>query len=97
MIAGEISLQAMTTFMRELFHPEHMQMKGQAIIIQNFDPSANMLSVLSDYEGKITYLAGSVLDKDKLRRGETAKAEACVLLTNKNSKQAHEQDFKSIL
>lgn len=28
MIAGEISLQAMTTFMRELFHPEHMQMKG---------------------------------------------------------------------
>lgn len=45
-----------------------------------------MLSVLSDYEGKITYLAGSVLDKDKLRRGETSKAEACVLLTNKNSK-----------
>ena len=28
MIAGEISLQAMTTFMRELFHAEHMQMKG---------------------------------------------------------------------
>mmetsp|Transcript_27908 Transcript_27908/g.37274 ORF Transcript_27908/g.37274 Transcript_27908/m.37274 type:complete len:107 (-) Transcript_27908:168-488(-) len=56
-----------------------------------------MLSILSQYESMTTYLAGSVLDKDKLRRGETSKAEACVLLANKNSKQALEQDFRNIL
>lgn len=56
-----------------------------------------MLSLLAQYESKTTYLAGSVLDKDKLRRGETGKAEACVLLANKNSKQALEQDFRNIL
>lgn len=38
-----------------------------------------------------------MLDKDKLRRGETGKAEACVVLANKNSKQALEQDFHNIL
>jgi len=47
-----------------------------------------MVNILNMYESKMTYLAGSVLDKDKLRRGETGKAEACVLLANKNSKKA---------
>jgi len=87
----------MQTFCTELFHEEHLLMKGQAVIIQNFDPSSNMLTILNLYESKLTYLAGSVLDKDKLRRGETGKAEACILLANKNSKQALEQDFRNIL
>ena len=38
-----------------------------------------------------------MLDKAKLIRGETGKAEACILLANKNSKQAKEQDFRNIL
>ena len=96
-ITGDITLQAMGTFCRELFHPEHLQMKGQAVIIQNFDPSPNMQHILGTYETKVTYLAGSVLDKSKLLRGETGKAEACILLANKNSKQAKEQDFRNIL
>ena len=47
-----------------------------------------MKVILSTYESKTTYLAGSVLDFDKLTRGSAAKAEACILLANKNSKQA---------
>ena len=76
----------MGTFCRELFHVEHLLMKGQAVIIQNFEPSHNMEQILNTYNTKTTYLLGSVLDKEKLRRGETGKAEACILLANKNSK-----------
>ena len=46
-ITGDITLQAMGTFCRELFHPEHLMMKGQAVIIQNFDPSPNMQNTLN--------------------------------------------------
>ena len=56
-----------------------------------------MEQILNLHEHKTTYLLGSVLDKDKLRRGETGKAEACILLANKNSKQALQQDFRNIL
>ena len=49
-----------------------------------------MQSALAEHEGLTTYMAGSVLDKRKLRNGDTARAEACVLLTNKNSKSANE-------
>ena len=32
-VSGDITRQAMATFCRELFHPEHLMMKGQAVII----------------------------------------------------------------
>ncbi len=49
-----------------------------------------MQNILNLYDTKTTYLAGSVLGKVSLQRGETQKAEACILLANKNSKQALE-------
>jgi hypothetical protein len=36
----------------------------------------------------LTFLAGSPLNPKDLKRGDTQKAEACILLTNKNSKSA---------
>lgn len=48
-VSGDITLQAMGTFCRELFHTEHQLMKGQAVIIQNFDPSPNMMHILETY------------------------------------------------
>ena len=56
-----------------------------------------MQGILDHYETKITYLAGSVLCKQTLLKAETGKAEACVLLANKNSKTALQQDFRNIL
>jgi hypothetical protein len=45
----------------------------------------------------ITYLAGSVLDKEDLRRADTHRAAACMLLVNKNSRFANDDDYKNIL
>ena len=45
----------------------------------------------------ITYLAGSVLNNKDLNRGDTHRAQACVLLVNKNSKYANDDDYKNIL
>ena len=97
-VSGDITLNAMLDFCMELFHPEHLTMKGQAVVIQNFDPSQNMRHIVEEEFGqKVTYLAGSVLCRKKLLLAETGKAEACVLLANKNSKTALQQDFRNIL
>ena len=76
----------MSTFAQELFHPEHLCMKGNAVIIQNFDPSSNMQTILSTYDAKVTYMAGSVMCKKMLEKAETKNAEVCIILANKNSK-----------
>jgi len=42
-------------------------------------------------------LAGNPLDVNDNTRAKIHKAEACILLTNKNSANASEQDYKNIL
>jgi len=45
----------------------------------------------------LTYLAGNPMNSRDLMRGDTHKADSCVLLTNKNSKSAAEEDHLNIL
>lgn len=45
----------------------------------------------------LTYLAGNPLDEADLARAVANKAESCVILTNKNSNSASEEDHRNIL
>lgn len=97
-VCGSVENDAMITFCKELFHDDHENKKGQAVIIQNHDPSTELQTKLNTHYSEVTtYLAGSILDWKKLESGCTHKAESCVLLTNKNSKNASEQDYRNIL
>lgn len=53
--------------------------------------------LIQKYEIFITYLAGNPLYERDLKRADTQKADACILLTNKNSKTAEEEDHRNIL
>lgn len=56
-----------------------------------------MSLLLQKYYLNLRYLTGHPLDEVDLKRGDTQKAEACLLLTNKNSKSAEEEDHRNIL
>lgn len=43
------------------------------------------------------YLAGDPLDKDSMKRALAHYAEACILLTDKNSINSSEEDYRNIL
>ncbi len=45
----------------------------------------------------MTYLAGDVFEDTDLDRASMTRAEACTVLTNKNSKNSLQEDFKNIL
>jgi acetyl-CoA C-acetyltransferase/potassium large conductance calcium-activated channel subfamily M alpha protein 1 len=45
----------------------------------------------------MTYLAGDVFEDIDLDRASMTRAEACTVLTNKNSKNSLQEDFKNIL
>jgi len=46
----------------------------------------------------MTYLAGDPLAmEDMIRRAKAHKAQACILLTNKNSTNSSEEDYRNIL
>ena len=50
------------------------------------------------YEKQMTYLsADPLLHQDMIKRAKTHKADACILLTNKNSPNSSEEDYRNIL
>lgn len=67
------------------------------MVIQNFDPIPDIETLIQKYDHKITYLAGKVLDKQDLKRADIHRSNACILLVNKNSRCANEDDYKNIL
>mmetsp|Transcript_35561 Transcript_35561/g.34593 ORF Transcript_35561/g.34593 Transcript_35561/m.34593 type:complete len:466 (+) Transcript_35561:403-1800(+) len=96
-VTGYVDLQALRNFCDELFHEDHGTLSTNAVILQPADPRPDMETYLQKQERNLTYLSGSPLDEWDLKRGDTHKSEACVLLTNKNSKSAEEEDHINIL
>jgi hypothetical protein len=68
------------------------------VIIQNNDPTADIIIFMQKYQKLMTYLAGDPLGEDTMiRRAKAHKADACILLTNKNSPNSAEEDYRNIL
>eukprot|EP00347_Sterkiella_histriomuscorum_P022282 403331035 len=97
LVTGSLGLQALKNFCDELFHEDHGSQATNAVILQQDDPKPEMELFIQKYGMFLTYLAGNPLNSRDLMRGDTHKADSCVLLTNKNSKSAAEEDHLNIL
>ena len=98
-ITGQVVTQALNNFSRELFHIDHGSSDRHAVILQPQDPSNEMEQFLHDpkYETNIKYISGNPMYNNNLARADVINAKTCILLTNKNSKDAIGMDHKNIL
>jgi len=98
-ITGYIDIEAIKNFCEELFHEEHNTGSSQknAVLIQDHDPQPELDIFMVKFEKLMHYLAGDPLVSDSLDRAKAHLAEACILLTNKNSTNSSEEDYRNIL
>lgn len=98
-LTGEIKLPALKNFCEELFHEDHGSQDKHAIILQPTDPSPDIEIFLNDqkYEGLLCFLAGNAISSKDLDRAWLSTWNACILMTNKNSRDAYASDHKNIL
>jgi len=81
-----------------MFHSDHGEISSNTVIIQNNDPNTELIMYMEAKEKNMTYLTGDPLNiGDMINRAKTHKAEACILLTNKNSSNSSEEDYRNIL
>ena len=53
---------------------------------------------MQEFEKNMTFLNGDTLNgDDMIKRAKAHKADACILLTNKNSSNSSEEDYRNIL
>ena len=97
-VTGYISMQAIQNFCKEIFHVDHGDLSTNTVIIQHNDPKSEIVMFMQKYDKNMTYLNGdTLLADDMIRRAKAHKADACILLTNKNSSNSSEEDFRNIL
>jgi len=77
---------------------DHGDLSINTVIIQHYDPDSDFVMFMQMYDKLMTYLSGDPLFKDDMiRRAKAHKADACILLTNKNSSNSSEEDYRNIL
>lgn len=98
-LTGEVKLSALNNFCDELFHEDHGTQEKHLVIVQNKDPLSEMEIFLNKpkYENILNYLTGNPISSRDLSRARLLECDACVLMTNKNSRDAYASDHKNIL
>ncbi len=98
-ICGNLTGSSISNFCRELFHPDHGMRNLMALILKKQYPTPEILEILQipGYEILIKYLQGDPLEERSLKRADTSKASACIVLTDKYTDDPVSQDHKNIL
>jgi len=97
-VTGHICMESINNLCKEIFHKDHGDQSTNTVIVQNHDPKADIVMFMQGYEKLMTYLAGDPLSCEAMiRRAKAHKAQSCILLTNKNSSNSSEEDYRNIL
>ena len=98
-IVGEVRLPALKNFWGELFHEDQGSQEKHAVILQPKDPLSDMEIFWNDqqYDGLLCYLAGNAISSKDLDRACLSEWNACVLMTDKHTRDALTSDHKNIL
>ena len=96
-ITGSVGIQAIKNFCVELFHEDYSDSSTNAVLLQPHDPKPDLEIFKQKYDKLMIYLAGDPLASEDLSRAKVQMAEACILLTNKNSPNSQEEDYRNIL
>lgn len=67
------------------------------MLVQDHDPIPEIDIFVQKYDKLMYYLAGDPLEFDSMERAKAEEAEACILLTDKNSTNSSEEDYRNIL
>jgi uncharacterized membrane protein YgcG len=102
LVCGNMISTSLTEFLDELFHDDHETLCYGAlhcVILQPHIPTFEMRALLRDprYGSSITYLEGSPLSDNDLKRADAINASAIFIMTNKFSLNPDEEDSKTIL
>jgi hypothetical protein len=99
MICGDLSSTNLTDLFAELFHEDHENNDLTAVILLPRAPTIDLILLMQSkqYFLSITYLEGSALNDQDLRRARAESSTAIFIMTNKFSLSPDEEDAKSIL
>jgi hypothetical protein len=98
-VCGNLNSTSVAEFFAELFHADHEIHGLHCVLLQPSLPTKSVKSLLKDpqFAQNVTYLEGSALNDNDLKRADIVNARAIFIMTNKFSSNPDEEDAKTIL
>lgn len=99
LLLGEAQPEAVKTFLKECFHSDHGEVETHVVIMRKSPPTEDINNILKlpEFDTKVTYLQGTPLSHEDLRRCQACDAECAVIMTNQLSANHQTEDYKNIL
>lgn len=98
-LIGTFSINSLKNFLGEYFHQDHGDSLKNLVILMPVQPDPNLEIWLQKetYSNEVTILEGVSSNDDDLKRCLVEKAEAVIILSDKFSFNAEQEDTKTIL
>lgn len=98
-ITGSVSTISAADFFQEFFHEDHGDQSRHACILLPHRPDFHMENLIRipSIASNVFYIQGDPLQEKDLKRCQVEKAKAVIILCNKQSGDATEEDAKTIL
>ena len=98
-LIGNIGLDSLKSFCEEYFHKDHGKFYRHIVILVNKYPEKQIESFLNEreYNKFIIYLQGDPMKNYDLLRADILKAKACIIFSNKNTRDPFSEDQRALL
>ena len=102
LICGSIDTVHLDTFLRELFHRDHLQPgvhMVRAVIVAPRDPDYEVLNLVAHpaFRDRIVYINGNLLDEDDMIRARAHKCDAVFLFCSQRAGSNREHEDSAVL
>lgn len=98
-LIGSVTLSSLNNFLEEFLHEDHESGVRHCILLMPHrpDPATELLMMRPKYINSLFYIEGSTLDNLALSRAKLEKSAAVIILSNKFTYDAENEDTKTIL
>ncbi|XP_012580231.1 PREDICTED: potassium channel subfamily U member 1 [Condylura cristata] len=96
-VCGNITVDSVTAFLRNFLRHKSGEISTEIVFLGEAPPSLELETILKCYLAYTTFVAGSALKWQDLRRVAVESAEACLIIANPLCSDLHAEDTSNIM
>nr|KAF6374001.1 hypothetical protein mPipKuh1_007072 [Pipistrellus kuhlii] len=96
-VCGNITVDSVTAFLRNFLRHKSGEIHTEIVFLGEVPPSLELQTIFKCYMAYATFVAGSALKWEDLRRVGVESAEACLIIANPLCSDYHDEDTSNIM
>ncbi|XP_035126152.1 potassium channel subfamily U member 1 isoform X2 [Callithrix jacchus] len=96
-VCGNITVESVTAFLRNFLQLKSGEINTEIVFLGETPPSLELETIFKCYLAYTTFISGSAVKQEDLRRVTVESAEACLIIANPLCSDSHAEDISNIM